>query len=397
MRSPSPGVIIGPQRVSGRAGSPVRERGRGRRQGLAELGRDGLVDEHALHRDARLAGVGVRSARDPPRDGLEVAGVGFNDHRRVAAQLERDPAVPELPLEAPADGRRPGEGHQAHPRVVEQRRGLGPAARHHVDPPGRHAGLVEDPAEQQRRGRRLRRRLEDDRATGRDRGAELVRHQVEGEVERRDPDHDADREPAQQRGAPRPGREAPEVDQLAVRGSGDPGRVGERFGAAFRLDAGEGERLPRLLDHRLAASSSRRRATSPAALSRIVARSCGASAAIAGRAVAAASSAAARWALPARATRATSRPSYGERTVRTPSPCCQAPATNNPSSLMAASGRCHPTAGRGVEARPKNERGAASPPVSGPNPANAGWRLPSIRCNTVPAPALPPWAGPART
>ena len=62
-----------------------------------------------------------------------------------------------------------------------------------VEPARRQARLVLELGEEQRRERRLRGGLEDDGAAGRERGGDLVRDEVEREVERADRADDADR------------------------------------------------------------------------------------------------------------------------------------------------------------------------------------------------------------
>ncbi len=74
------------------------------------------------------------------------------------------------------------------------------AARHDVEVAGGEAALVEEDAgERERRERSLARGLQHHRAAGRDRGCELVRDEVEREVERADRADDADRHAQRER------------------------------------------------------------------------------------------------------------------------------------------------------------------------------------------------------
>jgi hypothetical protein len=72
-----------------------------------ELVVDGLLDVHALDRDARLAGVLHRVVGGEVGGALEV-GVGQHDHRVLAAELERGdqpPAPPSATLRPVASSR----------------------------------------------------------------------------------------------------------------------------------------------------------------------------------------------------------------------------------------------------------------------------------------------------
>ena len=110
--------------------------------------------------------------------------------------------------ELPAHVRRAGERDQLDPRVVDQDvADLARPSDDDVQPPGRLSGVGERLRQEERRERRRRRGLEDARAAGGERRPDLVRHQVQREVERRDRPDDADR-PAHdhaRRGPRRPG------------------------------------------------------------------------------------------------------------------------------------------------------------------------------------------------
>ena len=107
-----------------------------------------------------------------------------------------------------------------------------------VQPAGRQSGLRLELREQERRERRLRGRLEHDRAAGGERRRDLVRDEVEREVERRDRADDADR-PAQ-REAELPGSGLRPVHRHHL--------AGER--ARLHRGVGVGRHGPRDLDPR---------------------------------------------------------------------------------------------------------------------------------------------------
>ena len=121
-------------------------------------------------------------------------GVGGDDHRRRVAELELHALPRRALLQLPADVAGAGERDQLHALVLDEhvadlRRGPDD----HVEPAGREPGLLLELGEQQRRERRLRRRLQHDGAAGGERGRELVRDEVAREVERRDRADDPDR------------------------------------------------------------------------------------------------------------------------------------------------------------------------------------------------------------
>ena len=117
-------------------------------------------------------------------------------------------------------------------------------------PGGRPASVIEL-REQERRERRLRRGLEHDRAAGRERRRDLVRDEVEREVEGRDRADDADRTAQRERELAGAGLRSVHRDHLA----GELPRLDrgerERGHRARRLDPGSLERLAGLGGDRL--------------------------------------------------------------------------------------------------------------------------------------------------
>ncbi len=110
----------------------------------------------------------------------------MNDASSVAAQFQRNPLLACARLQRPAHGGRTGEGEKLEAFVLNQRRGVFTLhgknaegllrvarARHHI---GQH----------QRHHRSLGRWLQHDRASSRQRGCNLVRHQIQRKIKRRD-------------------------------------------------------------------------------------------------------------------------------------------------------------------------------------------------------------------
>ncbi len=121
------------------------------------------------------------------------------------------------------------------------------ASRHDVEVLARQPALVDEQGgELDGAERRLRGRLEDDRAAGGDRRGELVGDEVEWKVERRDrPDH-ADRDTHRESHLALPRRDGVEGDELAGEGARLGGRELERPDGALRLDPRRADRLGRL-------------------------------------------------------------------------------------------------------------------------------------------------------
>ena len=167
---------------------------------------------------------------------LEVR-VGLEDHGRVVAELEAHLLARGPRPDAPPDVGGAGEGDHRDVRVVDERvADGGTAPGHDVQMTRGQVALVEQElGERDRRQRGLARGLEHHGAAGRDGGRELVRHQVQREVERADGAHHADRHPQRER-------------ELSF---ADVGRVHRDHlaGQAPGLDRGErerGHRAPRL-------------------------------------------------------------------------------------------------------------------------------------------------------
>ena len=167
-----------------------------------ELGhpRDDLVvdrglDEQARARLARLPGR-IEDRPGRARDRVVEIGVGEDDVRALAAELERH-ALERVGSEAHHLGAgrgRAGERDLVDARVAhEVRADRRSVAGNDVDDAVGNADLVRQLGEPERRQRRLRIRLEHDRAAGRERGRELPRREHQRVVPRHDLTADADR------------------------------------------------------------------------------------------------------------------------------------------------------------------------------------------------------------
>ena len=209
--------------------------------------------------DQPRAGVAGLAAvvEDPPADGRrgrgQVADVGEDDLRALAAELERDGLdvrLADRPQQRPADLGRAGErdlvdARMAREGVADDRAGTG----HDVEDAVGQAGLGRQLGEAQGAQRRLAGRLEDDRVAGRERRAELPG----GDDQRVVPGHDrgdhADRLAGDERQRVGPGRAdlaVDLVDRLGVplerRGGArdvHPERVADRLADVERLEQGE--------------------------------------------------------------------------------------------------------------------------------------------------------------
>ena len=113
-------------------------------------------------------------------------------------------------------------------------------------PAGQPALVEQHPRERDRRQRSLARGLQHDRAPGRDRGRELVRDEVEREVERADRADHADRHPQRERELAFAGRARVHRHHVAGQRARRDRRERERRDRALRLDAGGLDRLRRL-------------------------------------------------------------------------------------------------------------------------------------------------------
>jgi hypothetical protein len=164
---------------------------------LPQLLVHGLVGEDALHADAALA----RLVEGPEHDALdrvvEVPTLVHHD-RRVPAELEHHLLLARASLEIPAHPGRAGEAQQLQALVLGEERGTVTAAGQDGEGALRKIGLGEDLADQERPHRREAGRLEDEGTAHGERRRDLVRGQIQGEVEGRDERAGADRNPPPQ-------------------------------------------------------------------------------------------------------------------------------------------------------------------------------------------------------
>ena len=171
-------------------------------------------------------------------DGRDV-GTRLDDQRRVVAELEADLLAGGAGADAPTDFGRTGERDERDVGVIDDRVADGAAAAgHDVEVAGGQAALVEQQArERDCRQRSLARGLQHHRATGCDRGRELVRDEVEREVERADRADHTDRHAQGERELPFAGRARVHRHHLAAQRAGRDRREREGGHRALRFDA----------------------------------------------------------------------------------------------------------------------------------------------------------------
>ncbi len=200
------------------------------------------MDEHALDADADLAGVGEGADEDALDGPVEVRRA-VDDDGSVAAQLQDDVLLARAGLHPPADGRAAGERQQLEAVVGDHP--VAELAAHGQDAhrARRQASLGHDLGHRQHRERVLGRRLEDDRAAGGDGRRELVRGQVEREVEGADGGHRSDREAPRDAQATARGRHQVERDRLPGHPLGFLGAEAEGQHGAIDLDQRVADRL----------------------------------------------------------------------------------------------------------------------------------------------------------
>ena len=102
-----------------------------------------LLDEHALGRDAHLAGE-VGGALDGRRGGCCQVGVGQHDLRAVARRLDQRALHARGADDRLAGAVRADEPDRVDARMRHERLARLPGAVHHADGAGREAGLLED-------------------------------------------------------------------------------------------------------------------------------------------------------------------------------------------------------------------------------------------------------------
>src|SRR6056297_1582599 len=154
-------------------------------QGLGERVVHVVVDEHALHRDARLPAV-REAAPDDPLHGAVQVGVAMHQRAGVAAELQRDALAAGAALEHPAHAGRAGEREQRDAVVLDERRGVLDLGRDDREAVVRPACGQDRAAQQHRRGGRAGVGPEHDGIAGGHGGRQLVGDEVQGVVERRD-------------------------------------------------------------------------------------------------------------------------------------------------------------------------------------------------------------------
>ena len=144
---------------------------------------DRTVHENALSGDARLTRVREPGNLDLGRGGLPVA-IGFDHDGCVITELQAHPLARGTCANSPSHLRGTGESNECDTGVIDKCIAHGSAAAgDHLQVTVRETGFFEKLRQQDRRERCLRGGLEHDRAASRDSRAQLVRDEVEREVE----------------------------------------------------------------------------------------------------------------------------------------------------------------------------------------------------------------------
>src|SRR6185437_6128334 len=159
---------------------------RGRDEALPHLVVQRGVNKNPLYPDTTLPGL-VEAARDQPRD-HEIQSrllVRIDDAGRVATQFQHHFLLARARLEFPAD-LAAGERQELQAFVRDEWVGILDAARQDRERALRQIGFRQHFTDDQRADRRAFGRLQHERAARRDRGRDLVRDQVQREVEWRD-------------------------------------------------------------------------------------------------------------------------------------------------------------------------------------------------------------------
>ena len=204
---------------------------------------DLLVEDHALHRDADLTAEREAAGDDAPHGQVDV-GVLVHDGGGVGAELQGNALHAGVGGDLAAHSRAAGEGHHRHPVVFDHRSADQPAgADDHLKDVLRQPGLLQKARQEQRRERRRRGGLEHDHIAAGQGRRDLVRDQVEREVERRD----GGNHPARLADGPAeailPALLGVHLYDLAGRPLGLFGRPAEGGARAVRLDPGRLQRL----------------------------------------------------------------------------------------------------------------------------------------------------------
>ena len=218
----------------------------GLEQGDEGLG-NGLVHVDPFDGGAQLAAVGGLGGHDLAGGLLEV-GVGFDDGRRLAAQLQRRLGDVDLRvlqyLATGADAA--GEGDHADPWVSTHGLGGGVVHAQDVDHPRRDLGRLDGPGNFEGRTRSVVARAHDHAVAGDHRRGNLAQQGEDGVVEGNQAGHHADRLPSEQQALVR----GVAGHDIALDPSRPFGVVAGDIGRVYRLVGGVLEALARLFGQR---------------------------------------------------------------------------------------------------------------------------------------------------
>src|SRR5262249_30675802 len=149
---------------------------------IAELAERRTLDQNALDRDARLAGVaeapGYAAFSSPDQ-----IGVAMNNDACVSAELKHNLLLSRAAFDIPTDWRAAGETDQLDAVVGNQYPCVFVGKRKHIERSVWKASLLDSLGEEKCSERRLWRRLQNNRAAAGDGWRHLVSNQIQREIE----------------------------------------------------------------------------------------------------------------------------------------------------------------------------------------------------------------------
>ncbi len=165
-----------------------------RHESISECFEFRSMHQNVLSGNAYLAGVGV-CTQSEFFDRRAMICARTNEGKGIASKFQNDVRSRSLASNLPADTRRTGERNHGKTRVPRQRLTQPEIALDCVQKTGRAAAFMDEPRQAKRRESRLRRALENHRATRQKRRGDFVSREVQGPVVRREGQNRTSREP----------------------------------------------------------------------------------------------------------------------------------------------------------------------------------------------------------
>ena len=164
-------------------------------QKIGELSVHSLLNENALHGDAGLARI-AEAAGDASVRGIGEVGVAVDDDRRVAPEFENNFLLPCTTLDVPSNRNAAGKADQFDSVVGDKETGVFVGERENVQTAIGPSCLLYALSQEQRAERGLGRWFQDHGASGSDRRSDFMGHEIDGEIERSNTGHRAERKAA---------------------------------------------------------------------------------------------------------------------------------------------------------------------------------------------------------